>query len=65
MRITVNGKIDEIGSSTLQQYLSDCAFHLERIAVERNGSIAAREEWGDIVLEDGDHLEIVSFVPGG
>ena len=37
----------------------------QRIAVERNGEIVPRRTYGETVLQDGDVLEIVSFVGGG
>ena len=36
-----------------------------RLAVERNGDIVPRAQYGETVLEDGDVLEIVRFVGGG
>ena len=35
------------------------------VAVARNGSVVRREEWPQVVLEDGDVLEIVRMVGGG
>ncbi len=37
----------------------------DRIAIERNGEIAARSSWGQVALLTGDRLEIVQFVGGG
>ena len=37
----------------------------QRIAVERNGDIVFKAEHDVTVLQDGDSLEIVSFVGGG
>ena len=38
---------------------------MERIAVERNGEIIPKTSYQDIILQDGDVLEVVSFVGGG
>ena len=45
--------------SILQQY------DPKRIAVERNGDIVPKAQYPDTVLEDGDSVEVVSFVGGG
>jgi thiamine biosynthesis protein ThiS len=37
----------------------------KRIAVERNGEIVFKSQYSETVLEDGDSLEVVSFVGGG
>ena len=37
----------------------------ERVAVEKNGEIVPRALYGKTRLEDGDRVEIVSFVGGG
>ena len=48
----VNGKETELNRAEL-------------VAVERNGQIVPRAEFGAAVLTDSDELEIVSFVGGG
>jgi sulfur carrier protein len=37
----------------------------KRIAVERNGEIVPRSQFGEQMLADGDRLEIVVAVGGG
>ena len=37
----------------------------DRVAVEHNGGIAARRNWGSIPVGSGDKLEVVHFVGGG
>jgi sulfur carrier protein len=37
----------------------------DRIAVELNGEIAPRTKWAELLVRDGDKLEIVHFVGGG
>ncbi len=50
---------------TLLEYLTEQQYVLERIAVEYNGNIVQREQYSEIVLQEEDHIEIVSFVGGG
>lgn len=62
----VNGKDIELKSSiTLAGFLAAHNYRAELVAVERNGQIVPRTEFGAAVLKDGDELEIVSFVGGG
>lgn len=37
----------------------------KRIAIERNGEIVPRSQFGSCILQDGDRLEIVAAVGGG
>ncbi len=63
--ITVNGKEQRAPRGiTVQRLLEDLGAPRERVAVERNRSILPRSEY-DTALEDGDCLEIVTFVGGG
>lgn len=62
----VNGKEIPVDSGqTLEEFLLREGYHLKHIAVERNGEIAPKQEYGQIVLSEADTLEIVSFVGGG
>ena len=62
----VNGKNIELKRGmTLAEFLAAQNYCAELVAVERNGQIVPRAEFGAAVLTDGDELEIVSFVGGG
>ena len=62
----VNGKNIELKRGmTLAGFLAAHNYRAELVAVERNGQIVPRAEFGAAVLTDGDELEIVSFVGGG
>mgnify|MGYP000708337438 FL=1 len=62
----VNGKDIELKRGmTLTEFLAEHNYRAELVAVERNGQIVPRTEFGAAVLTDGDELEIVSFVGGG
>ncbi len=62
----VNGKeIEFKRGMTLAEFLAAHNYRAELVAVERNGQIVPRAEFGTVVLQDGDELEIVSFVGGG
>ncbi|MBO5274999.1 MAG: sulfur carrier protein ThiS [Clostridia bacterium] len=63
--VTVNGRALDLSGKTVAEYLSTTNYDIKRIAVERNGDIVPKAKYGEIVLCDGDSLEVVSFVGGG
>ena len=63
--VKVNGVEIDIAGKTVTEYLSTTNYDPKRIAVERNGDIVFKSQYDIAVLEDGDSLEIVSFVGGG
>ena len=63
--VKVNGTELDIAGKTLSDYLATTNYDPKRIAIERNGDIVFKSKYGVTVLEDGDSLEIVSFVGGG
>ena len=63
--VKVNGTELDIAGKTVSEYLATTNYDPKRIAVERNGDIVFKSQHDVIVLEDGDSLEIVSFVGGG
>lgn len=64
--IKVNGTMEDMEISvTVREYLEQKNYRTDRIAVERNGEIVPKSRYEDTVLQDGDCLEIVSFVGGG
>ena len=63
--VKVNGRELNIAGKTVSEYLATTNYDPKRIAVERNGDIVFKSQYDVIVLEDGDSLEIVSFVGGG
>ena len=63
--VKVNGMELDIAGKTVSEYLATTKYDPKRIAVERNGDIVFKSQYDIAVLEDGDSLEIVSFVGGG
>ena len=49
----------------MTEYLKGTSFDPMRIAVEKNGQIVPKRLYEETVLEDGDVVEVVSFVGGG
>ena len=63
--VKVNGKELDFAGRTVAEYLLTTDYDAKRIAVERNGEIVFKSKYAETVLEDGDSIEIVSFVGGG
>ena len=63
--VKVNGAELDIAGKTVAQYLTTTNYDPKRIAVERNGDIVFKSRYDATILQDGDSLEIVSFVGGG
>ena len=63
--LKVNGMELDIAGKTVTEYRSTTNYDPKRIAVERNGDIVFKSQYYETVLEDGDSLEVVSFVGGG
>ncbi len=66
MQITLNGEDRTIkAGTTLQQLVATLGPDPRGIAIERNLEIVPKSEHENVVLEDGDKLEVVQFVGGG
>lgn len=63
--VKINGKSLDVAGKTITQYLQQTDYVLQYIAVEQNGNIIPKSTYDEVVLKDGDTLEIVSFVGGG
>jgi thiamine biosynthesis protein ThiS len=66
LQLTVNGQVRGAPEGTTVAHLIDeMELDPQRVAVERNGDVVPRARWASTRLEDGDRLEIVTFVGGG
>ena len=65
MQISVNGEVEQTEPQSLESYLSNRSLMGHRIAVERNGDIVPKSQFPDVMLENGDVLEIVHAIGGG
>lgn len=63
--IKINGEPQAVQGMSLSAYLAQVGYQPERIAVECNEEIVPKAEYDKKILQDGDVLEIVSFVGGG
>lgn len=66
MRAIVNGDPQELADGlTVAGLLKHLGLREGRVAVERNGAVVKRARHAEVVLADGDVLEVVTFVGGG
>ena len=69
MKIKVNGEEKKIeisqDNALLSQTLEFMGYKPNTIVVELNDLIVNSTMWNDVLLKDGDKLEIVSIVGGG
>jgi thiamine biosynthesis protein ThiS len=66
MKLQINGESRELSTVlTLASLLEELGMKHDRVAVELNRHIVARELWPSTRLSEGDQLEIVHFVGGG
>jgi thiamine biosynthesis protein ThiS len=66
MKLVINGEERTFADSpTLAKLIKELGMKQDRVAVELNHKIAPRGSWAEIVLAEGDRLEIVHFVGGG
>lgn len=63
--VKINGEELDVAGKTLSEYLATTKYDLKRIAIERNRNIVPKAQYSEIILQDGDSLEVVSFVGGG
>lgn len=64
--ITVNGKPRSIRAQALvTDLLEELGLQDRLVVVEHNGTILARNTFANVLVGDGDVLEIVHFVGGG
>ena len=64
--IIVNGEHKRVSAGlTILQLAEELGLVPEKLAVERNLEVVPRSTLGQVIVEDGDELEIVHFVGGG
>jgi sulfur carrier protein len=66
MRVHVNGEERDVPEgSSLLKLLESLGVERSRVAVELNTEIVRRARHASVQLNDGDRVEIVTFVGGG
>lgn len=63
--IKINGNEFDYARRSVQEVITELGYEKSRIAVERNEMIVPKASYEETILEDGDIVEVVSFVGGG
>jgi sulfur carrier protein len=63
--VQINGVQQDAAGRTLTAYLREAGYDPRVIAVEYNEAILPRDRYDDVILQDGDVVEIVQFMGGG
>lgn len=63
--VKINGELSYVAGTSIEKYLLENGYDIKRVAVELNGDIIPKLKYGEICFQDGDCVEIVSFVGGG
>ena len=63
--VKINGTSQDVAGLTLAQYLDAADYDRKRIVVERNEEIVPKAQYDQVILRDGDVVEVISFVGGG
>jgi len=63
--LKINGKPVEAAGMTIAEYLTKENFDARKVAVEVNEEIIPKNKFADKILQDGDIVEIISFMGGG
>ncbi|HUU84495.1 MAG TPA: sulfur carrier protein ThiS [Phycisphaerae bacterium] len=66
MQVVINGKDEQIDAgTTVARLLEGLAMPPQKVAVEVNRELVTRRTFAETVLNEGDRIEIVTFVGGG
>jgi sulfur carrier protein len=66
MEIGLNGKTREVPEgTTISRLLEELKLQPLRVAVQVNIDIIKRERYGEVMLQAGDTVEILTFMSGG
>lgn len=66
MELTVNGELQTLAEPMLlSDYLAKYGLQERMVVVELNREIVPRPRYGEIVLAEGDEIEIVQMMAGG
>jgi sulfur carrier protein len=65
MRVTINGKPEEVSGGTLLEILKAKDVEPRMVAVELNSTMVDREALAHTAVKEGDSLEFLFYMGGG
>ena len=63
--VKINGENIKADGKNLTEYLQNANYDTRTIVVEINEEIVDKTKYNDTILQDGDVVEIISFMGGG
>ena len=63
--LKINGKAVDAAGLTITEYLVRENFDARKVAVEVNEEIVPKSKFDEVILRDGDVVEVISFMGGG
>ena len=64
--VTINGDAKEFpGELSAKDMMVELGLPATKVALERNREVVPKSTYGDVIICDGDQLEIVHFIGGG
>ena len=63
--VRINGEDKALAGINLLENLKAAGYQLEKIVVERNLEIIPRDQLENVVIQENDSIEVLSFVGGG
>ena len=63
--VILNGEQRQVREGSIADLVASLGLDVKKVAVERNREIVPRSTLAEVVLAEGDALEIVHFVGGG
>lgn len=66
IRVTINGDARDFpGELSAMEMMATLGLPATKVALERNREVVPKSTYGDVIIRDGDQLEIVHFIGGG
>jgi len=65
MRVTINGKPEEVQAATMADLLSTKGIEPRMVTLEQNGQMVSKDRLADTGIGEGDRIEILFFMGGG
>ena len=65
MNVIINGKKEDIPAQSIAAYIGNRGLDPKTLVVEHNGQVIVADQWEGTLLQEGDLLELLSFVGGG
>jgi sulfur carrier protein len=65
MKVKLNGKVEDVGQTTVLELLVARRIEPQMVSVEHNLKILDKEEFAKTPLREGDSIEFLYYMGGG